>query len=83
MEFTEEAFVLLLRESFDGPAQKTLPQTITGSTELESLEGWDSLTRLALTVALEEEYGVMLEQENFAECRTVQELMDKAMELAQ
>jgi len=81
VECTEEAFVALLRESFDAPAQETLP-VLTGETELETLQGWDSLTRLALTVALEEEFGVMLEHENFSECRTVRELMDKAMELA-
>lgn len=45
-------------------------------TSLESLPGWDSLTRLSLMFAVEQEYGIEFGEDEFADVSTVGELRD-------
>jgi acyl carrier protein len=47
------------------------PLQITGSTELESLEEWDSLAALGVIVLCDMEYGKTITGENLAKCRVV------------
>jgi len=50
------------------------------SDSFKKFEEWDSLSRLSLIAMLDEEYGVQIEEEEFSEINTVQELIDAVKE---
>ena len=64
-------FQTILVETFDVPADD-----VTAAATFESL-GLDSLDVVELTLVLEEETGVKLEDEELEDVRTVQDAIDK------
>ncbi|WOK05359.1 acyl carrier protein [Imperialibacter roseus] len=50
------------------------------SDSFKKFEEWDSLSRLSLIAMLDEEYGVQIEEDEFSEINTVQELIDAVKE---
>jgi acyl carrier protein len=64
-------FTTMLVDTFDVPADDVTPEAT-----FESL-GLDSLDVVELTLVVEEETGVKLEDEELEDVRTVQDAMDK------
>ncbi len=54
------------------------PGTIRPGTVLRDLPGWDSLAVLATLACVDAGFGVQLSAVELAECRTVQEIFDRA-----
>ena len=50
--------------------------TISEETELASLEEWDSVAKLSLTIMLEEDYGKKLTSEDLKNLKTVKMILD-------
>ena len=50
--------------------------TITEDTELASLEEWDSVAKLSLTIMLEEDYGKKITSQDLKELKTVRMILD-------
>jgi len=50
---------------------KVQPSKITPTTRDEDLPSWDSLGQVNLVMALEEEFGVYIEVEDFGELKSV------------
>lgn len=50
--------------------------TIFEETELASLEEWDSVAKLSLTIMLEEDYGKKLTSEDLKNLKTVKMILD-------
>lgn len=50
---------------------KVQPSTITPTTRDEDLQSWDSLGQVNLIMALEQEFGVYIEVEDFGELKSV------------
>lgn len=66
-----EQFLLLLDELFELP-----PGALKGPERLEDLERWDSLGIMNFVALADEHYNVTLSPRQFANCRTVAELLD-------
>jgi acyl carrier protein len=45
--------------------------------EFRTYEAWDSLSQLSLIAMLDDEYGIQIEQDEFAKMRTVGDLLSK------
>ncbi len=52
------------------------PSAIVGSTELKSMEGWDSLAVVQLIATADERFGVTLPAKQITTCTTVQDLIN-------
>lgn len=50
--------------------------TISEETELASLEEWDSVAKLSLTIMLEEDYGKKMTSEDLKNLKTVKMILD-------
>lgn len=50
--------------------------TITEDTDLTSLEEWDSVAKLSLTIMLEEDYGKKLTSQDLKDLKTVKMILD-------
>ena len=50
--------------------------TMSEETELASLEEWDSVAKLSLTIMLEEDYGKKLTSEDLKNLKTVKMILD-------
>jgi acyl carrier protein len=50
---------------------KVTPSKITPTTRDEDLPGWDSLGQVNLIMALEQEFGVYIEVEDFGDLKSV------------
>ena len=50
--------------------------TISEETELASLEEWDSVAKLSLTIMLEEDYGKKMTSEDLKNHKTVKMILD-------
>lgn len=62
----------------------TLPEeaTISANTDLVDDLGFDSLKYIDLVVMLENEYGIIIEEEKLATIKTIQQLHDACLEVA-
>ena len=67
MQFQEKKLKELLAKIFSVDAS-----TITDNTTPDTLEGWDSLRHMNLVVALEEEFGVELSDDQVVEILSYQ-----------
>ena len=52
------------------------PGTLQGSDELAAMPGWDSLTTMNLIVVADRALGIRHSVQQFADCRTVQDIVD-------
>lgn len=52
------------------------PDDINADTTHETLELWDSLRHMRLMMALEEEYGIKLTDQDVSRCVTVQAILE-------
>jgi len=51
------------------------PHTLTGGETLRDLEGWDSLSTMAIIATVDKELGVPLPGNRVAQCQTVEDLL--------
>jgi acyl carrier protein len=58
------------------------PATLSAETDLVDDLGFDSLKYIDLVVMLENEYGVIIEEEKLAQIKTIQQLHDACLECA-
>jgi acyl carrier protein len=68
---TIEEKKVLLAETMDIDATELTPET-----ELADLEMWDSMTRLAIIVMMDDEFGKELKGEQIRTFKTVQDIID-------
>lgn len=61
----------LAAELFDVPVAK-----ITDESTPESLENWDSVQQLNLVLALQDEFGIVFEPEDFEKMRSIGQLSE-------
>lgn len=54
------------------------PGTLTGTEELESLDGWDSLAVISFIALVDEKLGLVVEGERLARAKTVADLLSIA-----
>lgn len=54
------------------------PTDLTPSTQLSSLENWDSVAYLSTMVLLDEKLGVAISPDDLTEARTVQDILHAA-----
>lgn len=67
---TEEEFITLIQNQFpEEMRDKILPKSI-----IRELNGWSSLQALIITVAIDEEIGVTLTDEDFRKAITLHDL---------
>lgn len=52
------------------------PHTLTGRENLRDLEGWDSLSTLAIIAMVDKELGRPLPGSRVAQCQTVDQLLE-------
>ena len=67
--------IALLSEVFEMDASGLSPDT-----ELATLENWDSMTKLALIVTVEEHFGKILSSDDIRSFKTINDILNK-MEL--
>lgn len=62
----------------------TLPEAATLSSETDLVDdlGFDSLKYIDLVVMLENEYGIVIEEDKLAKIKTIQQLHDACLECA-
>jgi acyl carrier protein len=62
----------------------TLPEEVAISAETDLVDdlGFDSLKYIDLVVMLENEYGIVIEEEKLAKIKTIQHLHEACLELA-
>ena len=68
----EEKFIENLRETLEIDSRE-----LQLSDEFRHYDEWDSLGQLSLIAMLDEEYGVEIENEDFARLKTLQDLLDE------
>jgi acyl carrier protein len=51
------------------------PHTLTGGETLRDLEGWDSLSTMAIIATVDKELGLPLPGSRVAQCQTVEDLL--------
>lgn len=52
------------------------PDDVNFNTVFRDLETWDSLTAMAVIVMINDEYGVKISDEKFAELKTIKDIYD-------
>lgn len=73
----EKKFLNLLKEALE-----IEDQDITMDQTLRDFDEWDSLAQLSLIAALDEEFGVAIEDEDFQKLQTVGDLFKVVQEQA-
>ena len=68
----EEKFIELFKESLEIEARE-----LELSDEFRHYDEWDSLSQLSLIAMLDDEYGVEIENEDFAMIKTLQDLINE------
>jgi acyl carrier protein len=63
-------FLLALDEMLELPAG-----TLTGSEELDTLDGWDSLGVISFIALVDEKLNIVVEGEKLAQAKTVDDLL--------
>lgn len=69
MELKEK--LALLEETFDADAGSINPENV-----LEDQDWWDSMAKLSLIVAIEDEFGKKLSGDQIRAMKTVQDILD-------
>jgi len=67
---TQQEFIGKLGEALFEPAEN-----LTLSTELNDLDGWDSLGRLSISALLYETFGVTVETQKLKNCNTINDIV--------
>lgn len=65
-----ERFIELLKEATD------IEQEMQPTDEFRKYEDWDSLAYLSVIAMMDEEYGVQIEEAEFKQLRTIQDLFN-------
>ena len=68
----QQQFIEKLKEALEIDGREVSP-----GDEFRDYDEWDSLSQLSLIAMLDEEYGVEIEDGDFARLKTVQDLMDE------
>jgi acyl carrier protein len=66
----EEKILEFLKEQLD------LEKSLNLSDQIQALDEWDSLATLALMAMIDEEYDVILGQEDLEKMETIQDIVD-------
>jgi acyl carrier protein len=56
-------------------ALRAEPGSIQEGNQLQKLEGWDSIGALSVIALIDEHYGITVEAQELADCRTVADLV--------
>lgn len=68
---TDQEKIALLEDAFEADEG-----TLTPETELDSVDGWDSMAKLTLIVLMDEECGKTLKSDDIKKFVTIKDIMD-------
>jgi acyl carrier protein len=65
-------FISSIEKEFEDVPQSS----ITGETEFRNLEGWSSMMALIIIAKIDSEFSVTMTAEEFARCKTINDLFE-------